>query len=71
MQKLPYLKNLGIGSIWLSPILKSPMADFGYDVSNYREIDPLFGTMDHFDALIRKARRLGKGNCVYLYKAYN
>lgn len=58
-QKLTYLKSLGVGCIWLSPILKSPMADFGYDVSNFREIDPIFGTMDDFDMLIRKARKLG------------
>lgn len=58
--KLPYLKSLGIGVVWLSPILKSPMVDFGYDVSNFREIDPTFGTMDDFDNLVRRARKLGK-----------
>lgn len=60
--KLPYLKSLGIGVIWLSPILKSPMVDFGYDVSNFREIDPTFGAMDDFDNLVRRARKLGKAS---------
>ena len=52
IQRLPYLKSLGIGAIWLSPIFPSPMADFGYDVSDYTGIDPIFGTMADFDALI-------------------
>lgn len=60
IDKLPYLKTLGIGCIWLSPILKSPMVDFGYDVSNFREIEPIFGTMDDFDRLLRKAHASGK-----------
>lgn len=59
VEKLPYLKQLGVGCIWLSPILKSPMADFGYDVSNFREIDPIFGTMNDFDRLLRKAHFMG------------
>lgn len=59
-EKLPYLKSLGIGCIWLSPILKSPMVDFGYDVSNFREIDPLFGDMDDLEALIKRIKQLGK-----------
>lgn len=54
------MKKLGVGCIWLSPILKSPMADFGYDVSNFREIDPMFGTMNDFDRLLRRAHALGK-----------
>ena len=51
-QRLPYLAELGVDAIWLSPIFRSPMKDFGYDVSSYIEIDPLFGTMDDFDALL-------------------
>ncbi|XP_047501257.1 maltase A3-like isoform X1 [Penaeus chinensis] len=49
--KVDYLKELGVGTVWLSPIFASPMADFGYDVSNFTAIEPLFGTMDDFDAL--------------------
>src|SRR2546429_8127697 len=52
IERLPYLELLGIDAIWLSPIFPSPMADFGYDISDYIGIDPLFGTMADFDALI-------------------
>ncbi len=53
--RLPYLRSLGIDAIWLSPIFASPMADFGYDISDYTDIDPLFGTMEDFDTLIAAA----------------
>jgi alpha-glucosidase len=53
--KLDYLEWLGVDAIWISPIFPSPMADFGYDISNYTDIDPLFGTMDDFDALLADA----------------
>jgi alpha-glucosidase len=49
--RLPYLKSLGVDAVWLSPIFPSPMADFGYDISDYTGIDPLFGNMADFDAL--------------------
>jgi alpha-glucosidase len=55
IQRLPYLRSLGIDAVWLSPIFPSPMADFGYDISDYTGIDPLFGTMDDFDALVQTA----------------
>jgi len=59
IEQLPYIKgetdSLGIDAIWLSPIYTSPMADFGYDVSDYCGIDPVFGTMDDFKELIAKA----------------
>jgi alpha-glucosidase len=54
--RLPYLKSLGITAVWLSPIFPSPMADFGYDISDYTGIDPLFGTMADFDALSAAVR---------------
>lgn len=54
IQKLDYLKELGIHAIWISPFYSSPMADFGYDVSDYRGIHPLFGTMDDFDHLVKE-----------------
>lgn len=57
--RLPYVASLGVDAIWLSPFFLSPMKDFGYDVSDYRAVDPLFGTMDDFKALVTEAHRLG------------
>jgi alpha-glucosidase len=57
--RLPYLKALGIDAIWLSPVFPSPMADFGYDISDYTGIDPLFGTIEDFDALVSAAHAAG------------
>src|SRR5215510_9191000 len=57
--KLDYLQWLGVDAIWISPIYPSPMADFGYDVSNYTDIDPIFGTLDDFDALLADAHGHG------------
>ena len=57
--KLSHLKDLGIDAIWCSPFFKSPQKDAGYDVSDYRDIDPLFGTLKDFDALIAEGNRLG------------
>ncbi|WP_369937767.1 alpha-glucosidase family protein [Xanthomonas tesorieronis] len=59
VQKLDYIASLGVDAIWISPFFKSPMADFGYDIADYREVDPLFGTMDDFDRLLAKAHALG------------
>ena len=53
--RLPYVQALGVDAIWLSPIFPSPMADFGYDIADYTGIDPLFGTMADFDALVAAA----------------
>ncbi|XP_055845472.1 maltase A2-like [Episyrphus balteatus] len=58
-EKLDYLKEIGITATWLSPIFESPMVDNGYDISNFTRIEPLFGTMDDFDALVRKAKSIG------------
>lgn len=55
ISKLDYLQNLGINVIWLSPVYKSPMKDNGYDISDYQDIDPLFGTMEDMDVLIKEA----------------
>lgn len=55
ISKLDYLENLGIGGIWLSPVFKSPQVDNGYDVSDYEDIDPIFGTMEDMQELIEKA----------------
>ena len=59
IDRLPYLQRLGVDAIWLSPIFPSPMADFGYDIADYTGIDPLFGTMADFDALILTAHARG------------
>ncbi|KAH9634241.1 hypothetical protein HF086_012703 [Spodoptera exigua] len=56
--KLPYLQDLGVDAIWLSPIYKSPMYDFGYDIADYKSIATEYGTMDDFDALMAEAKRL-------------
>lgn len=53
--KPPYLAKLGIDVIWLNPIYASPQVDNGYDISNYKEIEPTFGTMEDFDALLVEA----------------
>jgi alpha-glucosidase len=58
-QRLPYVASLGVDAIWLSPFFTSPMADMGYDVSDYRGVDPMFGTLEDFDALVAEAHRLG------------
>jgi alpha-glucosidase len=55
--RLDYLVDLGIDAIWISPVFPSPMADFGYDVSNYLDIDPLFGDLQTFDRLVSEAHR--------------
>ncbi|WP_126967769.1 alpha-glucosidase [Xanthomonas arboricola] len=57
--KLDYIAGLGVDAIWISPFFKSPMADFGYDIADYRAVDPLFGTLDDFDRLLGKAHGLG------------
>ena len=58
-QKLDYLSSLGIDVIWISPILQSPMADFGYDISDYRAIEPLFGSNEDFENLLHEAHDRG------------
>lgn len=59
INRLDYLKWLGITAIWISPIYPSPMADFGYDISNYTAIHPMFGTMQDFDDLLQQAHQKG------------
>lgn len=58
-KNLDYLKDLGVDAIWLSPINPSPDKDFGYDVADYLDIDPKFGTMKDFELLIKEARKRG------------
>ncbi len=57
--RLDHLVDLGVDALWLSPIYPSPMADFGYDVSDYRDVDPVFGTLADFDELVEAAHQRG------------
>ena len=59
IERLDYVASLGVDAVWIAPFFKSPMADFGYDIADYREVDPLFGTMADFDRLLGKAHALG------------
>ncbi len=59
IRRLDHVARLGADAIWLSPVFTSPMADMGYDVSDYCDIDPLFGTLADFDALVLRAHDLG------------
>lgn len=58
-QRLDHIAKLGADGIWLSPFFKSPMKDFGYDVSDYCDVDPMFGTLDDFKQLVQRAHELG------------
>lgn len=57
--KLDYIAALGVDIVWISPFFTSPMRDFGYDVSDYCDVDPIFGTLDDFDQLVARAHALG------------
>lgn len=59
LHRLDHLESLGVDALWVSPIYPSPMADFGYDVSDYTGIHPLFGTMEDFDRLLAELHRRG------------
>ncbi|NRA30109.1 MAG: DUF3459 domain-containing protein [Parvularculaceae bacterium] len=57
--RLSYVRDLGVDAIWLSPFFRSPMKDFGYDVSDFCDVDPMFGTMQDFDNLLSDADKIG------------
>jgi alpha-glucosidase len=57
--RLEHIASLGVDALWISPFFKSPMKDYGYDVADYCDVDPMFGTLADFDALLEKAHRLG------------
>ena len=59
IERLPYIAKLGVDAIWISPFFKSPMKDFGYDVSDYKEVDPIFGSLEDFRKLLDRAHNLG------------
>ncbi|MGV6849190.1 MAG: alpha-amylase family glycosyl hydrolase, partial [Marinibacterium sp.] len=58
-RRLGHIAGLGVDAVWISPFFTSPMKDFGYDVSDYRDVDPMFGTLADFDALLARAHDLG------------
>lgn len=58
-QRLPYLRDLGVEALWLTPFYPSPMIDGGYDVADYRDVDPMFGTLTEFDEVVVDAHALG------------
>lgn len=58
-QRLDYIASLGVDAVWISPFFKSPMADYGYDVEDYRAVDPMFGSLCDFDKLLERAHVLG------------
>src|SRR3954465_13431876 len=57
--RLPYLRDLGVDAIWVTPFYPSPQKDHGYDVADYRDIDPRFGSLRDFDAMMAESHRLG------------
>jgi len=59
VRRLPYIASLGVDAIWISPFFTSPMEDFGYDVSDFRDVDPIFGELEDFDAVVLAAHELG------------
>ena len=59
LRRLDYLQWLGVDAVWISPIYESPMADFGYDISNYCSVHPLFGSLQDFDKLLKEVHRRG------------
>jgi alpha-glucosidase len=59
VERLPYVASLGVDAVWISPFFTSPMRDFGYDVSDYCDVDPMFGNLADFDAVISTAHALG------------
>ena len=57
IEKLDYLESLGVGAVWMTPVCRSPMVDNGYDISDYCSIDPVWGTMEDFDRLVKEAKK--------------
>ena len=58
--RLSHLLDIGVETIWISPIYESPLADFGYDISNFTNVDPIFGTLEEFQELTSVAHSLGE-----------
>jgi 1,4-alpha-glucan branching enzyme len=68
--KVPYLKELGIDAVWLSPHYPSPMLDAGYDVSNYRDVEPIFGKLSDIDGLIADLHAAGMQLLLQMTQAF-
>ena len=66
-ERLDYCASLGVDALWLSPIYPSPMADFGYDISDFTGIDPLFGTLAQFDELLAGIKRRELWNVHFMH----
>lgn len=66
LEKLDHFQYLNIKSVWVGPVYRSPMKDFGYDVEDFRDIDPLYGTMQDFEDLL--AEMHNRGVCVWLLR---
>ncbi len=60
ISRLDYLVEIGVEAVWISPMYESPMADFGYDISDFRNIDPIFGDLDDFDELVTEMHNRGR-----------
>ena len=67
---MDYIKSLGVGAVWLSPVYTSAMVDFGYDVIDHCDIDPVFGSMDDMIELIESAHSRGRPTCVFVCHAF-
>lgn len=61
-EKVSYFKSINVGAVWLSPIFLSPQNDFGYDISDYKEIDPLYGNMADFERMRDEFHRQGESS---------
>lgn len=69
-EKVSYFKSINVGAVWLSPIFLSPQNDFGYDISDYKEIDPLYGTMEDFERMRDEFHKHGTRTNIHIYKYY-
>ena len=70
-EKLEYIRSLGANAIWICPIYQSPQCDNGYDISDYREIQPEYGTMEDFERLVQKAHCMGIRVLMVIYFSQN
>lgn len=68
VNKLDYLRSIGVKAVWLSPFFQSPMDDMGYDISDYRKVDPTFGDLNVFDDMVKGAHE--RGQFVHLFDGW-
>ena len=67
--RLQHFVDIGVEAVWLSPIYKSPMVDFGYDISDFRDIDPIFGTLEDFNDLVAAMHSKGNSESYFVQAA--